>query len=77
MIHSYTYYSDPSSTYIVHLTIILLYRCMGATLDSSSNQCNVELGDGVEEVVSWLEDSNILWITEREENETSSKFFMR
>lgn len=49
------------------------YRCLGPAFDCCAHKCHVELGDGIQEVVSWFQDPNLLWFTEGAKNEKSGK----
>ena len=60
-------------TVLVVTTLCFRFRRVGATSDRRADQRHAELGDGVQEVVSRLQDSHLLRHPERTQGEKNGQ----
>ena len=58
-------------TSILPLPSLSYAEYLGSSLDRGSNIRHVELGDGIQAVVPRIKDSYLLWLPEREKDETN------
>lgn len=49
---------------------------MGPSSDCCSYECDAELGNGIQEMVPGFQDTNILWHTQRAQDEENGKLII-